>query len=90
VSQEIKEKADAANGQKLYSGACVVCHGADGKQILFDGKNSLGFLANDNPWETLHKIRFGHPGSAMPSGVVIGWSIQDTVDILGHSQTLPK
>jgi thiosulfate dehydrogenase len=82
--------ANAANGLKLYSGTCVACHGTDGKQILFDGKNSLGFLANDNPWETLHKIRFGHPGSAMPSGVVTGWSIQDTVDVLGHSQTLPK
>lgn len=82
--------ANVANGQKLYSSACVACHGADGKQILFDGKNSLGFLANDNPWETLHKINFGQPGAAMPSGVVNGWSIQDTVDVLGYSQTLPK
>ncbi|MDO8568928.1 MAG: hypothetical protein Q7R57_09500, partial [Dehalococcoidales bacterium] len=68
----------------------VACHGADGKLILFDGKDSLGFLANDNPWEVLHKIRLGQPGAPMPAGVTSGWSVQDAVDVLGYSQTLPK
>jgi len=81
--------ANATHGQELYSSTCAACHGADGKLILFDGKNSLGFLANDNPWETLHKIRFGQPGAPMPSGVVNGWSTQDALDVLGYAQSLP-
>ena len=82
--------ANVANGNALYTSTCAACHGADGKQILFDGKDSLGFVANDNPWEVLHKIRFGQPGAPMPSGVVNGWSNQDAVDVLAHAQTLPK
>ncbi len=82
--------ANTSRGQELYSKTCVACHGADGKMILFDGKNSLGFLANDNPWEVLHKIRFGQPGTAaMPAGATSGWSTQDAVDVLGYTQTLP-
>jgi thiosulfate dehydrogenase len=82
--------ANMTHGQELYSSTCAACHGADGKLILFDGKDSLGFLANDNPWETLHKIRFGQPGASMPAGVTNKWSVQDAVDVLGYSQTLPK
>ena len=28
-------------------------------------KSYMGDTSNENPWETLHKIRFGHPGSKM-------------------------
>ena len=82
--------ANTTHGQELFSSACAACHGADGKLILFDGKNSLGFLANDNPWETLHKIRSGQPGAPMPSGIVNGWSTQDALDVLGYAQSLPE
>ncbi|MBI2979425.1 MAG: c-type cytochrome [Chloroflexi bacterium] len=82
--------ANMTHGQELYSTTCAACHGADGKLILFDGKDSLGFLANDNPWETLHKIRFGQPGAPMPAGVTNGWSVQDSVDVLGYAQSLAK
>jgi thiosulfate dehydrogenase len=82
--------ADTAKGKQLYDSGCASCHGADGKVILFGGnKDTLGFIANDNPWETLHKIRFGQPGSAMPAGVEQQKTIQDAVDIVGHAQTLP-
>ena len=81
--------ANTTHGQELYASTCAACHGADGKLILFDGKNSVGFIANDNPWETLHKIRFGQPGAPMPSGAVNGWSTQDAVDVLGYAQSLP-
>ena len=82
--------ANVAHGNELYTSTCVACHGADGKLILFDGKDSLGVVANGNPWEVLHKIRFGQPGAPMPSGLVNGWSTQDAVDVLAHAQTLPK
>jgi thiosulfate dehydrogenase len=65
-----------------------MCHGADGKTIDFGDGEGVGDLARDNPWETLHKIRFGHPGSSMPSAVDNGLSVDDQVDILTYSQTL--
>lgn len=82
--------ADLTNGKKLYDATCVACHGANGKQIDFHDGEGVRGVANDNPWETLHKIRFGQPGTAMPAGLTNGWSTQDAVDVLGYSQTLPE
>ena len=82
--------ANLTYGKELYESTCVACHGANGKQIDFHDGEGVKGVANDNPWETLHKIRFGHPGTAMPSGVKNGWNTQDAVDVLGYSQTLPK
>ncbi len=86
--------ADASRGKTL-AGLCVACHGADGKKLNFGSEEKpefLGTLANKNPQEFLHKVRMGHPGSdpPMPSAVVLGWDIKQAVDVLAHSQTLPK
>lgn len=86
-------KGSVTAGQALYGKNCEKCHGADGNAIDFNGKKEglqgVGFLTNDNPQESLHKIRWGHPGSEMPSMVTdAGLSDQETVDILAYSQTL--
>jgi thiosulfate dehydrogenase len=68
----------------------AACHGADGKTINFGTASAseyVGTLANDNPWEFVHKVRFGQPGETMPAGVEKSWSVQDAVDILKHAQT---
>ena len=83
---------NAAAGQTLYSASCPACHGADGQSLDFDsdpGVQGVGWLADDNPQETLHKIRWGHPGTGMPSQVGSGLTDQQTGDILAYAQTLP-
>ncbi len=79
---------DETSGETLYTAQCSSCHGAGGNTIDFCDGGGVGCLARDNPWETLHKIRFGHPGSAMPSMVEEGLSTDDQVDILTYAQTL--
>lgn len=86
-------KADEVRGKQL-SDACAACHGADGKTLNFgtaDKPEYVGTVAKENPWEFVHKVRFGQPGSdpPMPAGVEMGLTLQDVLDILAYSQTLP-
>ncbi|OHE55781.1 MAG: hypothetical protein A3K61_06660 [Thaumarchaeota archaeon RBG_16_49_8] len=82
--------SNATHGKELFNSVCSTCHGLDGKTLKFDGKDVVGTIANDNPWEFLHKVRFGQPGTPMPAGIERGWTIKDALDVLGYSQTLPK
>lgn len=85
-----KSNGDAKRGADFYQSICVTCHGFDGRQINFDTPKSpeyLGTVANDNPWEALHKMRSGQPGVPMPSLGIL--SLQDLMDTLAYLQTLP-
>jgi len=54
-----------------------------------DGIQGVGWLAIDNPQESIHKIRWGHPGSNMPSIITDkNLSEQDAINILTYSQSL--
>ena len=79
-------RGNVASGQALWFGAgrCSQCHGADGRQNAADVPGD----ATGNPWEVLHKIRWGHPGSDMPSAVQSGLSLVEQVDILAFAQSL--
>lgn len=63
------------NGQGLYFGTvdpainCASCHGEDGKGVVGKGTETVDIfeIANSNPWEFLHKTRFGQPNTAMPA-----------------------
>jgi thiosulfate dehydrogenase len=82
---------DLARGQSRFS-LCSACHGSDGKQLNFGTlaePEYVGTVAVENPWEFLHKVRFGQPGTSMPSAIANGWSVQDAVDVLRYAQTLP-
>jgi len=85
-----KAKGDPVRGARFYQTVCALCHGFDGKTLNFGSKDNpefVGTLAQDNPWEALHKIRNGQPGVPMIALTVL--SIQDQVDILAYAQTLP-
>ena len=95
INYDTKEAiaANVVSGKALYSQTCRGCHGSDDKRINFGSEEEpeyVGTLASGNPWETLHKIRFGNPGTSMPSAIAGGWSIQNMIDVLGYAQTLPK
>ncbi|MFQ6134480.1 MAG: c-type cytochrome [Nitrososphaerales archaeon] len=81
--------ADVDHGKELYDSTCAMCHGQDGRLLKF-GDDVIGTIANGNPWEFIHKVRFGQPGTPMPAGVELDWSIQDAVDVLAYCQTLPE
>jgi len=87
---------DVAMGQTIFDSgdgvgtACAICHGSDGLTLEFDVGEFLPTVAIDNPWEFLHKIRFGQPGvTGMPSIVADGGVDMDAADLGAYSQTLP-
>ncbi len=85
-----KAKGDARRGAAFYQTICAVCHGFDGTDINFhdpDDPEYVGTVAHKNPWEALHKIRYGQPGVGMVAMTVLG--VQDQIDILAFIQTLP-
>lgn len=93
IDSETKAAAggDIANGESLYT-ACSACHGPDGRTINFGDDEEpeyVATIAQDNPWEFLHKVRAGQPGTAMPASMDAGWSMDDLLDLLAFSQTLP-
>ena len=93
IDPETKEiiGGDAAKGDGLYA-ACAGCHGEDGRAINFGDEDEpvyVGTLALDNPWEIIHKVRAGQPGTAMPAAIDAGWSLQEVVDLMAFLQILP-
>jgi len=85
---------DTSNGETLYAATCTACHGADGTMLNFGDEEEpeyVGTIAQDNPWEFFHKVRFGQPGSdpAMPSAVATDWSLEDVRDVAAYAQTFP-
>jgi cytochrome c553 len=81
---------DPANGARMYQTICAVCHGFDGTDYNFGSAEEpeyVGTIGADNPWEGLHKIRFGQPG--VPMIAMTALETQQIVDILAYIQTLP-
>jgi len=86
-----KARGDPRRGAQFFQTICANCHGFDGKAINFKDPPKaeyIGTVCSANPWEALHKIRFGQPGVGMVSLNVL--AIQDQVNILSYCQTLPK
>ena len=81
-----KVSGNAAQGERYFNTVCAGCHEKTG----FEPKDMkpLGYLANKNPWEIIHKILNGQPDEKMPA--MRAFDLQVSQDILAHLQTLPK
>lgn len=86
---------DAAAGKTFIDDTCTECHGPQGLALDFhagtdEGPEYQGNIAVDNPWEFLHKMRFGQPGFPdMPSLVDDGVSTDDFANVIAHASTFP-
>ena len=83
-------RGDKKEGAKLYQSVCANCHGYDGKDINFASRkfpSYTGTVCTRNPWEALHKIRFGQPGVGMVA--LTNLPMKDVANILAYCQTLP-
>jgi thiosulfate dehydrogenase len=84
--------ATAASGTFMMT--CSLCHGPEGLNTMPPGSTAAfeefpGLIANENPWEFLHKVRFGQPGTMMPpQAMVLG--PQQLADLGAFVQTLPQ
>ena len=92
--------ANANNGRPIYEQWCKNCHGKEGRKINFkDDTNPeyIGTVAVKNPWEAMHKLRYGHPGAfvrmmmmrkPMPH-MYDKITFEEQLDLLAYLQTLP-
>jgi len=84
---------DLEHGNGLYDSTCAKCHGADGTTIIFRTEGvdeTLGDVANRDPFRFLHRTRFGVAGTEMPLGYDLGWAPADGRDVLMYAQTLTR
>jgi tetratricopeptide (TPR) repeat protein/mono/diheme cytochrome c family protein len=88
-------KGDGDRGKTYFAqgaGAamqCTVCHGPRGDWRNFGTHTDpewVGTIAAENPWKFLHKIRYGQPGSIMPSWMQSGGTTPQASDIGAFAQ----
>ena len=82
---------DVSAGKTLFesstTSACQICHGVNGNAL---STTNLADLSTNHPEQFIHKIQYGHPGSAMVNQFdrYTVHSRNDAADILEHSQSL--
>lgn len=83
-------RGNPRRGAASFQTICAVCHGVDGKLINFKDEAKpeyVGTVCSENPWEALHKIRFGQPGVGMIA--MIALDVDEQIDLLSYCQILP-
>ncbi len=86
--------SEVAAGTDLFQDTCTECHGPEGLAVNF-GKivsdiDYVSGIANGNPYEFIHKVRFGQPGTAMTAVLDSDWTVEEQAALLAYAQTLPN
>lgn len=83
-----------SRGGRFFMNNCMIeCHGRTGHMINFGDEKEPEFvstIAKKNPWEFIHKVRVGQPGTRMRSGIILGWSDDDVRDVLAYTRILSE
>ena len=77
-------------GRGIFQSTCAACHGFDGRRLNFGTATKPAFVgteARENPWEVMHKITNGHPGSEMINLRVFG--LEEVSTVLAYARSLP-
>jgi mono/diheme cytochrome c family protein len=81
-------------GSYIFRRNCThMCHGMAGIAINFGDAEKpefVGTIAYENPWEFIHKVRAGQPGTRMPSAIINEWTEKEVLDLLSFARTLPR
>jgi thiosulfate dehydrogenase len=93
INDDKSSKGDVTQGKDKFESVCTNCHGPQGNAINFgniEEPELVAHVAADNPWEFVHKVRFGQPGWPMPSAISNEWTDQDVANVLAYAQTLSQ
>ncbi len=99
VTEGPSESGDSANGEALYNGSCIACHGPNGEGIEGLGKPWVGseFITLSTDADMVAFLKVGRPsddplnttGIAMlPKGGNPSLSNQDLQDLVAYMRTL--
>ncbi len=87
-------KGNESSGGRIFMNNCMIeCHGRTGQMINFGDVKKPEFvstIAKKNPWEFVHKVRAGQPGTRMRSGIILKWTDDDIRDLLAFARILPE
>ena len=76
-------------GREIFEGACINCHGLDGRDFLMRERrdpSSLGWVARNLPEQALHRILNGVPAREMLS--LRFMSDEQIADLFAYVQAL--
>lgn len=97
VNKESKRvSGNIKRGKIIFDETCKECHGSDGREENFktrDDPEYIGTVSTKNPWETIHKIRNGHPGAFVMGDPMPNMNgelnLEDQINLLTYMQSLP-
>ena len=85
-------KGSATEGKAKFNEVCSGCHGPNGTAIDFAAGSKVEYLSDPstgNPWQFVHRMRFGVALWPMPSAIDNKFTDQDLANVLAYVQTLP-